>query len=195
MGLIIDTITENKEIFNKSISDGDSKILDLTKSSITYKGVNRSIKSIYIIDEYYQMRPDIIASIKYGDASRMGSLLKYNNISNPFSIDTGTVLLIPSDEMIEQTFLNKKELNEKNNLINNTNHVSMFRKTQEKKKFSQSEGRKSFIENKIKNKPEMVLPPNVLQPLEKTIDRKNGFYIFAPEAGYGGINTPIEEKE
>jgi hypothetical protein len=66
----------------------------------------------------------------------------------------------------------------------------VFKKNQEQKKFKVSEGRKKYLQDKIKNKPAMDLPPNVLQPGEKVIDKKNGFFIFAPNAGGGGFNTP-----
>jgi hypothetical protein len=36
----------------------------------------------------------------------------------------------------------------------------------------------------------MTLPPNMLQPDQKTIERSQGFFIFAPDAGGGGLNQP-----
>ena len=107
----IDTLYRNKNIFNpdKTLeSSGNYGIWDLTKSSITYNAVKVSVDSVFLVTEYYQMRPDLIAAIKLGDHSSVGSLLKMNNISNPFSLMEGNVLLIPTSSTVEESFMSKK---------------------------------------------------------------------------------------
>jgi hypothetical protein len=46
------------------------------------------------------------------------------------------------------------------------------------------------LDSKIKNVPEMALPPNVMQPSQRTIIKKDGFIIFAPDSGGGGLTQP-----
>ena len=120
----------------------------------------------------------------------MGSLLKLNGISNPFAIGKGTVLAIPTQQTIESSFNTKKEQVQASSSNTNTNPNQAFRDNQEQKKFKVSEGRKKFLATKIKNPPAMNLPPNMLQPNQKTIEKKDGFFIFAPDAGGGGLNQP-----
>ena len=173
MALIIDTITKNKSVFNPQTDLNATEtygIWDLTKASITYKNLPVSITSFFVVTEYYQMRPDLIAAIKLGDPGSVGSLLKFNAISNPFNLKEGRVLAIPDRKTVTETFRVKK--------------------IQEQKKFKVSDGRKKFLQDKIKNKPELNLPPNVLQPGEKTIIKEKGYILFAPNAGGGGFNTP-----
>lgn len=191
----IDTLYRNKNIFNpdKTLeSSGNYGIWDLTKSSITYNAVKVSVDSVFLVTEYYQMRPDLIAAIKLGDHSSVGSLLKMNNISNPFSLMEGNVLLIPTSSTVEESFMAKKNENQRTSSSNtNTNPNQVFRENQEQKKFKVSEGRKKFLESKIKNQPSMILAPNVAQPNDKSIEKKDGFLIFAPSAGGGGFNKPV----
>ena len=193
MALIIDTITQNKSVFNPQNNlnaTGTYGIWDLTKASITYNNLSVSIASFFIVTEYYQMRPDIIAAIKLGDPGMVGSLLKFNAIGNPFSLKEGMALAIPNSATVEESFRVKKIQGQEVSSNTNTNPNEVFKKNQEQKKFKVSDGRKKFLQDKIKNKPELNLPPNVLQPGEKTISRENGFFVFAPNAGGGGFNTP-----
>ena len=193
MALIIDTITQNKSVFNPQNNlnaTGTYGIWDLTKASITYNNLSVSIASFFIVTEYYQMRPDIIAAIKLGDPGMVGSLLKFNAIGNPFSLKEGMALAIPNSATVEESFRVKKIQGQEVSSNTNTNSNEVFKKNQEQKKFKVSDGRKKFLQDKIKNKPELNLPPNVLQPGEKTISRENGFFVFAPNAGGGGFNTP-----
>ena len=184
MALIIDTITQNKSVFNPQTdlnTTGTYGIWDLTKASITYKNLPVSIASFFIVTEYYQMRPDLIAAIKLGDPGMVGSLLKFNAIGNPFALKEGMALAIPDSSTVKETFRVKKIQNQQVTSNTNTNPNNVFKKNQEQKKFKVSDGRK---------KPELNLPPNVLQPGEKTILKQKGFFVFAPNAGGGGFNTP-----
>ena len=193
MALIIDTITQNKSVFNPQNdlnSTGSYGIWDLTKASITYNNLPVSISAFFIVTEYYQMRPDLISAIKLGDPGMVGSLLKFNAISNPFALKEGKALAIPDKSTVNESFTVKKKTDQEITSNTNTNPNNVFKKNQEQKKFKVSDGRKKFLQDKIKNKPELNIPPNVLQPGEKTVLKENGFFVFAPDAGGGGFNTP-----
>lgn len=192
--LLIDTLKNNKSVFNPQSGLDSSRygIWDLTKSSITYDNLDIQIEDFFFIKETYQMRPDLIAAIKLGDQSKVGSLLKINGISNPFAVAEGRFMLIPSGSTVERSFDVKKIKNQASSSSNtNTNPNEAFRKNQEQKKFKVSDGRKKFLESKVKKQPEMILPPNVMQPSQRTILKKDGFLIFAPDAGGGGSNKPV----
>ncbi len=190
---MIDTISTNKKVFNPNPelnSTGNYGVWDLTQGSITYSGVGVQIQSLFTVTEYLQMRPDLISQIKLSDQGKMGSLLKFNSISNPFSLNEGQILAIPSTRTIDESFRVKKIEQQSGTSNTNTNPANTFKKNQEQKKFKVSEGRKKFLDEKVKNPPGLNLPPNMLQPGESTIQRENGFIIFAPNAGGGGSNTP-----
>lgn len=190
--LVIDTLQRNKNIFNPqtSLQTQNYGIWDLTRSSISYDNVQVQISELFVVTQYYEMRPDLVAAIKLGNHAKMGSLLKINGISNPFAIQKGTILAIPTTKTVDDSFNTKKEKIQADNSNTNTNPNQSFRDNQEQKKFKVSEGRKKFLATKIKNPPAMNLPPNMLQPDQKTIERSQGFFIFAPDAGGGGLNQP-----
>jgi hypothetical protein len=193
MALLIDTLVENKNIFNPSADLNAAKygIWDLTRSSVTFNGVSPELKSVVVVSEYFQMRPDLMAVLNMGDQGKMGTLLKFNGISNPFAIKEGLLLAIPTTSTTDDMIRAKKLMNQKApNSNTNTNPNQTFRKNQEQKKFEVSPGRQKFLQDKIKNKPEMVLPPNVAQPSDKPVVKQDGFFIFAPNAGGGGFNSP-----
>jgi hypothetical protein len=192
---LIDTISKNKSIFNPNPDQSDEAygIWNLTESSVNYTS-GMSLDDFFVVTQYYQMRPDLVAAIKYGDHGKVGSLLKFNGISNPFAIKEGNVLLIPNPKSIDDSFNTRKVLSQAqaqsaNNT--NTNQNNVFKKNQESKKFKVSDARRKFLEQKVRNQPNIVLPPNVLQPDEKTIMKQDGFLVFAPSAGGGGFNKPI----
>jgi hypothetical protein len=191
---LIDTIAKNKSVFNPNpMQDANSYgIWNLTEASVNYAG-GMSLDDFFVVTEYYQMRPDLVAAIKYGDHGKVGSLLKFNSISNPFAIREGNVLLIPNPKSIDDSFNTRKILSQSQAQADNntnTNQNTVFKKNQESKKFKVSDARRKFLEQKVKNQPNIVLPPNVLQPDEKTIMKKDGFLVFAPSAGGGGFNKP-----
>ena len=192
---LIDTISKNKSIFNPDPTlDAETYgIWNLTQASVNYSG-GMSLDDYFVVTQYYQMRPDLVAAIKYGDHGKVGSLLKFNAISNPFAIKEGNILLIPNEKSIDDSFDTQKILSEsqaQSDSNTNTNQNTVFKKNQESKKFKVSDARRKFLEQKVKNQPNIVLPPNVLQPDEKTIMKKDGFLVFAPSAGGGGFNKPI----
>jgi len=188
MALAIDTLTKNKSVFNPNQEEMNAKIgiWDLTKSSMSYSGVNIQIDNVYITTDDDIMRPDLVAAAKYGDQGSVGSLLKFNNISNPFAVDSGQFLYMPLRSTFEASFDAKKNLEKGGNT--NTSPSQAFRKSQEQKIAKASEGRKQFVESRIKNKPAQILPPNVTQVGERQTVRKNGIIVFGPDAGGGGVN-------
>ena len=152
---------------------------------------NARLLNIHYVKQDEVMRPDLISTIKLGNQNRMGSLLKFNGISNPFSIYEGQILAVPTQQTVNDIFNSKKIKNQASSSSNtNTNPLQSFRKNQEQKKFQISPGRKQFLDDKIKNKPNMTLPPNVAQPGTSQVIKENGFVIFAPNSGGGGTNIP-----
>jgi hypothetical protein len=190
--LIIDTLQKNKNVFNPNPENQTEQygIWDLTRSSLLFN-TPPSIESFFVVSDNYEMRPDLIAAIVYGDQGKVGSLLKFNSISNPFALEKNRYLIVPADESVTNSVSAKKIAIQNSPSSNtNTNPNEVFKKNQEQKKFKVSEGRKKFLQSKIKNQPNAILPPNVLQPEEKTIEKRNGFIVFAPNAGGGGFNKP-----
>ena len=87
--------------FVKKEKSGDL-VLDLTRSSISKRKLaNVKSVSMYVVDDETKMRPDLVTQRLYGEQNSFDLLLKYNGISNPFSLNIGDILLIPSFENLE----------------------------------------------------------------------------------------------
>lgn len=192
--LDIDTLSVNKRIFNPNPEDQSNSfgIWDLTESSINYDVTSMNSRKLFRVTSDLAMRPDLISLYQTGDPKYCGSIMKVNGISNPFSIEEGKILFILTPQIITRTYDRKKQQNSSNSVSTSNTPLDNLKKAQESKKYKVSEGRKNFLEKSIKNKPPLILPPNVAQPGDRKFDRKGKVFTFAPDAGGGGFNKPIK---
>ena len=79
--------------------NGD-KVVNLIMSTVSFLGIRANSGKAYLVTEETAMRPDLIANYFYRDAGYLDLLLKYNGYSNPFSINVGDVIRIPSIETL-----------------------------------------------------------------------------------------------
>lgn len=86
---------DSKPLFKKT--DG-KEIRDLTQSMLDLKKNTYVNYQAYKVPKEYAMRPDLISKAVYNNTLYAEVILKFNGISNPFSINTGDVILIPDLE-------------------------------------------------------------------------------------------------
>lgn len=188
--LNIDTLYQNKSVFNpnKDLQNNGVGIWDLTSGSMDFQNINLKINRYFLVREEFQMRPDQLAFQAFGDLSYTGSLMKVNNISNPFALKEGNLIVVPLQERIEACFALKQATLLQSNTTNNPNQ--QFRDVQEQKKFKISNSRQKFLEQrgKAKNAPEQILPPNVTQPGERQTVRTNVVIGLAPDVSNSPAN-------
>lgn len=188
--LNIDTLYQNKSVFNpnKDLQNNGVGIWDLTSGSMDFQNINLKINRYFLVREEFQMRPDQLAFQAFGDLSYTGSLMKVNNISNPFALKEGNLIVVPLQERIEACFALKQATLLQSNATNNPNQ--QFRDVQEQKKFKISNSRQKFLEQrgKAKNAPEQILPPNVTQPGERQTVRTNVVIGLAPDVSNSPAN-------
>jgi hypothetical protein len=193
--LEIDTLSVNKRIFNPNESDQSKSIgiWDLTQASVNYDIQFMNSRKVFRVTSDTVMRPDLISLYQIGDTQYCGSMMKVNGISNPFSIDEGRLLFILSPEMIRKTYDKKKDQISGQSASQQNTPLDNLKKAQEDKVFKVSPGRKNFLDKTIKNKPPLILPPNVSQPGDRKFMRKGNVFTFAPDAGKGGFNKPLNK--
>jgi len=193
--LEIDTLSINKRIFNPNESDQSKSIgiWDLTQASVNYNIQFMNSRKVFRVTSDTVMRPDLISLYQIGDSQYCGSMMKVNGISNPFSIDEGRLLFILSPEMIRKTYDKKKDQISGQSTSQQNTPLDNLKKAQEDKVFKVSPGRKNFLDKTIKNKPPLILPPNVSQPGDRKFARKGNVFTFAPDAGKGGFNKPLNK--
>lgn len=90
------------------IADGDT-YLDLI--GVSFKPMDETrIKNYILVDEELAGRADLISFFAYGSRNYADLLMKFNGISNPFSIEIGDIILVPDATFIENSVMNVKDI-------------------------------------------------------------------------------------
>jgi hypothetical protein len=173
--LAIDII-EGKPYFTNG-NTGQS-YLDLVAPSWSSRNIRYTIKTIAIVSDETEMRGDLVSLLYMQDTSRIGTLLKLNNISNPLSLKSGEVLFVPGDEMVNDLFQSGDKIN------NQKQKAKSFRKELQDKISQVSKDRLEYLNSKnISNLAQNPLPPNILQAGEQQILVAEGRLLFGPDIG------------
>jgi len=96
---------DSKPLFTKP--DGHI-VKDLTISMFLENTKPYNTYNLYKVPRDYAMRPDLIAAAVYNNSAYAEIILKYNGISNPFSINEGDIILIPNLESVKENINDQK---------------------------------------------------------------------------------------
>jgi len=116
-------------------------------------------------------RPDLIALDEYGDASMADIILKFNGISDPFSVLEGEKIMIPK---IDYPFKKLERIQEREENTVKQQFVDT-------KRLSKKDQRRVEAMKKKYDK-ETLLPPNVIPVGNKTFKFEAGAIIFGAQA-------------
>lgn len=167
--MLVLEILSKKRYFKK---DNGDLSLDLTRGSINpieFARVNPI--SIYIVTDEDQMRPDLIAHRVYGNHYNVDILLKYNAISNPFALNTGDVLRIPSDGDISKLVAFPEKITD----IGDVQNINVSKKLLNPKSIKD----KDRLDNLSKKKE--ILPSNINKKGDKNVKVKDGKIVFGED--------------
>lgn len=159
-------ILERKRI----VKDKDGRVfIDLTSKSLSYLSQGETINAFYVGSDM-KMRPDLISHAAYGNTDNYDIILKYNGISNPFSVDENDLILIPNLEFMINSMDDPTENNDSEDIRNqyiDSNKTSKI----DPKKIAYDEAikklRKSTKGGKFNS---YQLPPNLADPGDKEGD-------------------------
>jgi hypothetical protein len=173
--LAIDIIDQKPFFTNPNTGE---RYLDLLAPSWNTRKMKYSIKSIAVVTDETEMRPDLVSMGYLYDMSRSGTMLKLNGISNPLSLKSGEILFIPGDEMVSELFRSGEAVN------NQKQKARSFRKELQEKISQVSKERLEYLNSKnISNLAETPLPPNLLKEGQQQILVTEGRLIFGPDIG------------
>lgn len=152
------------------------EILDLTEPTLIPKfdSVNFVIKTFVLVTDELEMRPDLIAKLSLGSEDMVDVLLKCNQISNPFSIKSGDILVIPDIEKFEAFYKDPKS---DERIVNDTKSLFIDPKKVSKKDESRLE-RLSNIAKTKKNGSKQITTPNTLKSGDSNINKSKGNIKF-----------------
>lgn len=158
-----------KTFENKRVIDG--KVM-MTEPTLLFSTSNTEIVNKIIVGKEYACRIDLLAERYYGDPSYADYLLKYNNISNPFTIGEGDILLIPS---ITSGLINFKKPIDTSTEQDSDVIRDKFLKT--KRLPIEDQKRIEYLKRKAAQYPNgatEILPPNVLKTGGANVTIKDG---------------------
>jgi hypothetical protein len=147
---------DNKEIF-------EGKLTMSTPSFIFLEMAESSVQSVHVVESDETCRIDLVSLSEYGTHDHVDAILKFNGISNPFSIIEGDVLLIPKIDVAKKKWkltLNKKYKNPIRDQFINTKRLPV-----------KDANRIKYLSKKYNKE---ILPPNILQSGQTNIEVTNG---------------------
>jgi len=171
---------DKKPLYRKN--DGNI-VRDLTKSMFDFSSNNYTSYNVFKISRDYVMRPDLISQAVYNNTLYAEFILKYNGISNPFSIDEGDLLLVPDLESAKKNTKTiegsgvdgdpSKRLRDAYKYIDPT---KIPKRDADLAKFADRKLTKTTI-------PEGALPPNIADEGTSQIVERNGRVYFGEGIG------------
>ena len=176
--MFINTIDE-KPFFLKE--DG-TMIKDLTQSIFNFRTSGVVNFTLYKVPKDFEMRVDLISAATYNNTLYAEFILKYNSISNPFSIAADDIILIPNlGQATDQ--ITKGTLVEGNNSKIIRDSYKYIDPTKVPKKDSTVA---EFDNREFKSG---ALPPNIAPEGETNIVYRNGRVFFGEGIGKSACLT------
>lgn len=179
-----------KRIITKTNYFGEEKtVTDLSEPTLKpdFQSTFFNIKRTVVVTEEYAMRPDLISMFAYGTDQYADIILKFNEISNPFSIAEGDIIIIPDLDGAKRAYIkpkpSKKEIEEVKRAYIDKNRFS--------KPTQQRLDKLQALANSKKNGSPTITTSNKLKPGESAFTTKGGALIFA---GYKSKPNKIAQK-
>jgi hypothetical protein len=163
--MILNKLLRIKKTFTKT--NGET-LLDLVSATFKFNGDGATLGPVVIRPEE-AMRPDLLTSRIYGDSDLWDIILKFNGISNPFSLDSDEILLAPSANMLNKMTKAPQYVPEKGSNLEKKNEAAVV-KPKSKKDAKRLE--------ELKTKITEITPPNVNMSGEANVRIVNGRVIF-----------------
>ena len=128
--------------------------IDLLHKSLIKNLDENNLSGEYLyVNEYYIARPDLISLAIYGDDSYGDIICKINGISNPFELNEGTILFLPSIETIlniidKTNIYNTERIKETNNISSSLKIGAQKEKNERRSPSQQIIGDQNYILDK-----------------------------------------------
>jgi len=165
-----------------TLPDGN-KIVDLTHQTLSYKERDVTIFNTIYCSKEMVMRADYIAQLTYNDPGKTEYILKFNKISNPFSLNEGDSVMLPDSFNARNHFKVANKYEERRKRIRNQ-FIDKSKATTVDKNLSEFDERKK-----------VNLPPNYAKEGDKEIIVANGIIKFGPYVSNKQKNANIQEDK
>ena len=168
------------------------KVRDLTYSMFDLGSNNYISYNVYRVPKEYQMRPDLISKSVYNNSVHAEIILKFNGISNPFSIKEGDVILIPELDSAQQK-INKTGTQEGTSKADKIRNA--YKYIDPLKKPKRDPNLTDYDQRKIASTPANALPPNFSEAGTKQLTYRGGRVYFGEGAEENCLTNGMTQSE
>lgn len=162
----------------ETLESGERKV-DLMSATYKFDMTGIGYGNLFV-SEAEAMRPDLMSMRVYSAYDLWDVLLKYNGVSNPFSLNVGEILLIPNLSKTRQMIVSPKEVPEKG--------TEPQKKNEERLMNPKSAKDKLRLES-LRTKVAEVVPPNVNLTGSQNVRVVDGRTVFGPDMTQGAVST------
>lgn len=167
--MLLSKILKAKRLFTK---ENGETLVDLISSTFSFERGQGPSPGFIRVGEFEAMRPDLVSNRIYSSQQYYEPLLKYNGISNPFSLATGEILLAPPFRTIDEMIISPRTIVEKGieRTAGNDSKIVIPKTVKDKKRLDE-------LRNTVKE----VVPPNVNLSSNKNVKVRDGRVIFGED--------------
>lgn len=170
------------DLKDEMIRNGETMI-DFTENNfqVNYLDPYLRVQRVMLVQEKHICRPDLICFEAYGNVDYVDALLKFNQISNPFSMNLFDIIIVPQIDSYVRFY---QKLSKNSPIINNTKALFLDPRLASQKDINRLKQLEK-IAQKRKNGSLQPKPTNLLRPGEVPFESTGNALIFAPS-----ISTP-----
>lgn len=146
---------------------------------VDYTAPTLRISKIFLIEDRHICRPDMLSFDAYGTVNYQDIILKFNHISNPFSMELYDLIVVPSLDSAMRYY--KKDPLKTPEIVADTKGLFIdpmraSKKDQNRLKFLQE------IAKKSKNGATEIKPTNLLREGERPFVSNGNIVVYAPNS-------------
>jgi hypothetical protein len=156
------------------------KMIDFLENNfkVNYYSPYLDVNRVMLIEERHLCNPFNLAYEAYGDTNQAEVILKFNQITNPFSMQLNDILIIPELTSVER-FYRKSKVDDK--IILDTKSIFIDPERASQKDLNRLEQLKRIAEKK-KNGSASPKPTNLLRPGEVPFVSDGNVITLAPNS-------------
>ena len=157
-------------------------VRDLTQSMFNPANDNFVAYNVFKVPHDFIMRPDLISQAVYNNTIYAEIILKFNSISNPFTINEGDLIFVPELDSAKQLVQenNTSETSPADTLRNSYKYIDPTKVPQKSSELQQFDNR-TIQQNSgqsVNSAQNGALPPNIAQPGASQLTFRNGRVYF-----------------
>lgn len=164
------------------------KMMDFLENNfkVSYQDPNLAIARVFLVEERHLCRPDLMSWESYNSVDYVDMILKFNQISNPFSMELYDFIVIPTLEAGLRFYRQDKLRTSK--LINDTKALFLDPSKASQKDLARLKQLEKIAKRRQNGATE-IKPTNLLRAGEVPYTTDGNVVVYAPSVSVGTKNS------